>query len=81
VAGAILFGVPSRGMETQAIMSMVREQPNEGLVRDLTTSSGYLCSLHARFFEVALHGRMKLFWAFETRTFPTVAVSRNFSRL
>jgi hypothetical protein len=74
VVGAVLFGVPSRGMETQALVTMVRGQANEGLVRDLTTGSDYLQSLDDRFFEVALYGRMKLFWAFETRTSPTVAV-------
>jgi len=44
-------------------------------VRDLTARSDYLQSLDDRFFDVALQGRMKLFWAYETRTSPTVAVS------
>jgi len=73
-AGAVLFGVPSRGMETQALMTMVRGQANEGLVRDLTVPSEYLQSLDDRFFEAA--GAMKLFWAFETRTSPTVTVRK-----
>jgi len=75
VAGAVLFGVPSRGMETQALMAMVSGQPNMGLVRGLATSSGYLESLDDRFFDVARRGRMELFWAYETRLSPTVAVS------
>lgn len=72
-AGAVLFGVPSRGMETQALMTMVRGQANDGLLRDLTVPSEYLNSLDDQFVEVA--GGMKLFWAFETRTSPTVTVS------
>jgi predicted alpha/beta hydrolase family esterase len=72
VAGAVLFGVPSRGMETQALMAMVRGQANEGIVRDLTAKSHYLQSLDDRFLQAALTGTMKLFWAFETRTSPTV---------
>ena len=76
VAGAILFGVPSRGMETQALMTVVRGQANEAIVRDLTAGSDYLQSLDDRFSDVASQGRMKLFWAYETRTSPTVAVSR-----
>ncbi len=76
VAGAIMFGVPSRGMETQALMTVVRGQVNEVIVRDLTGGSGYLQSLDDRFSDVASRGRMKLFWAFETKTSPTVAVSR-----
>jgi len=75
VVGAILFGAPSRGMETQALMSMVSGQPNRGLVDDLTVSSDYLQRLDDCFFEVARRGRMELFWGYETRTSPTVAVS------
>jgi alpha-beta hydrolase superfamily lysophospholipase len=39
VVGAVLFGVPSRGMKTQALMTMVRRRPNERLVRDLAAKS------------------------------------------
>jgi len=74
-AGAVLFGTPARGMETQALMTMVSGQANAGLIRDLTAPSGYLRSLEDRFFDVATDGRMKLFWAFETKTSPTVSVS------
>jgi predicted alpha/beta hydrolase family esterase len=77
VVGAILFGAPSRGMETQALMSMVSGQPNKGLVDDLTTASDYLRCLDDRFFDVARRGRMELFWGYETKTSPTVAVSVN----
>ena len=80
-AGAVLFGAPTRGMETQALMTMVRGQANEGLIRDLTIPSGYLKSLEDQFFDVAIAGRMKLFWAFETKTSPTVAVSASLPRL
>ena len=58
VAGAILFGVPSRGMETQALMTIVRGQANEAIVRDLSVGSGYLQSLDDRFSDVASQGRM-----------------------
>ena len=74
-AGAVLFGAPTRGMETQALMAMVSGQANAGLIRDLAEPSEYLKSLEARFFDVTTDGRMKLFWAFETKTSPTVAVS------
>ena len=75
VAGAIFFGVPSRGMKTDALMTVVSGQPNEGLVYDLATASKYLQRLDDRFFEVARRGRMELFWAYETKTTPTVVVS------
>lgn len=54
MVGGVLFGVPSRGMETQALMAMVRGQPNEGLVRDLTKGLGYLQSLNEQFFNLTL---------------------------
>lgn len=79
VVGAVLFGAPSLGMETQALMSMVSGQPNKGLVDDLTTTSDYLRCLDNRFFEVARRGRMELFWGYEIKTSPTVAVSVNSS--
>jgi predicted alpha/beta hydrolase family esterase len=34
VGGAILFGVPSRGMETQALLTIVRGQANEATWSD-----------------------------------------------
>ena len=74
-AGAVLFGAPTRGMETQALMTMVSGQVNARLVLDLTILSEYLKRLEDRFFDVAMDGRMKLYWAFETQTSPTVAVS------
>jgi len=75
VAGAVFFGSPSRGMDTQALMTMVEGQPTAALVRDLATTSDYLQELDDRFFEVARRGRMEIFWAYETKTSPTVAVS------
>jgi hypothetical protein len=74
-AGAVFFGAPTRGMETQALVTMVSGQPNAGLIRDLAIRSEYLRCLEDRFFDVATDGRMKVFWAFETKTSPTVAVS------
>jgi len=61
VAGAILFGMPSHSMETQALITIVRRQANEAIVRDLTAGSDYLQSLDNRFSNVASQGRMKLF--------------------
>lgn len=75
VAGAVFFSTPSRGMDTQALMTMVEGQPTAALVHDLATTSDYLQELDDRFFEVARRGRMEIFWAYETKTSPTVAVS------
>lgn len=75
VDGAVFFGTPSRGMDTRALMTMVGGQSTEGLVRDLTVKSDYLEHLGDRFFEVARRGRMEIFWGYETKISPTVAVS------
>jgi len=73
--GSIFFGVPSRGMETQALMTMVNGQPNKNLVLDLAVGSDYLQCLDDRFFEVVRCGKMELFQGYETKTSPTVEVS------
>lgn len=74
LVGGVLFGVPSRGMETRALLAMVRGQPNEDLVRGLTRGSDYLKSLDEQFSDVVVPRGMNLFWAYETRTSPTVGV-------
>jgi len=75
VIGGVLFGVPSHGMETEALMTMVNGQPNENLVQDLDRDSPHLRSLDDKFSGIASLQKMTLFWAYETRTTATVAVS------
>ncbi|KAM0448003.1 hypothetical protein ACHAO4_008534 [Trichoderma viride] len=41
----MLFGVPNRGLETSSLMAMVKGQPNEALIRDLSESSRFLSLL------------------------------------
>ncbi|UKZ61131.1 uncharacterized protein TrAtP1_002402 [Trichoderma atroviride] len=45
----LLFGVPNRGLNNLSLMSVVKGQPNESLVRDLGESSRFLSLLHERF--------------------------------
>lgn len=78
ILGAVMFGVPSCGMETQALMAMVHGRVNEGLVQSLTAQSPHLQSLDELFHVIAHDKRMKLVWAYETKTSPTVAVSTIF---
>jgi hypothetical protein len=69
--------VPSRGMETQALLTMVSGQPNATLIHDLTIASDYLQHLDDRFSEVLRRTRIELFQGYETKTSPTVAVGTN----
>ncbi|KAK5989673.1 Protein SERAC1-like protein [Cladobotryum mycophilum] len=68
----LLFGVPNRGLDNSSLMSMVKGQPSENLVKDLGESSRFLRLLHQRFNKCfTLHGS-KIICVFETRRTPTV---------
>jgi predicted alpha/beta hydrolase family esterase len=75
VRGALFFGVPSHGMTISHLLSMVGEQPNRHFVETLSENSDYLRSLDDRFSGISYLKGMRLFWAYETRTSPTVIVS------
>ncbi|KAL7815736.1 hypothetical protein V8C26DRAFT_103026 [Trichoderma gracile] len=71
--GAIFFGVPSEGMNIEDIHSMLGDQPNKSaLVAEISERSGFLSSLEERIHGISRIRGMKLFWAYETQTTPTV---------
>jgi len=74
IKGVIFFGVPSRPMPFESLYSIVQEQPNEGLVRDLTNKSEYLGVLEHEFSQILSLGTMTMFWAYETKMTRTVMV-------
>ncbi|KAH6608207.1 hypothetical protein Trco_004520, partial [Trichoderma cornu-damae] len=78
--GAIFFGVPSDGMSISDIHNMLGDQPNKGaLVEEISSGSTFLRNLEEKASGV-LHVRgMKLFWAYETQTTPTVQIDANHS--
>ncbi|KAL6695606.1 hypothetical protein J3F84DRAFT_408618 [Trichoderma pleuroticola] len=67
----LFFAVPNRGLDNLNLMSMVKGQPNEDLVRNLGVDSPFLNHLHESF-----HKRFTLnseiICVFETKTTPTV---------
>jgi hypothetical protein len=71
----MLFGVPNRGLNNSALMSMVRGQPNEELVRYLEPSSRFASDLHQRFYETFTLDHSKIICIYETKETPTVRVS------
>ncbi|PTB53172.1 hypothetical protein M431DRAFT_509509 [Trichoderma harzianum CBS 226.95] len=67
----MFFAVPNRGLDNLNLMSMVKGQPNEDLVRNLGVESPFLNHLHESF-----HRRFTLnseiICVFETKTTPTI---------
>jgi hypothetical protein len=78
VQGGVFFGVPSTGMETKHLLAVIKGQPNEDLVRDLSVKSEYLRMLDDRFSGICSLRNVKIFWAYEQRTSPTVVVRLHF---
>jgi hypothetical protein len=74
IRGAIFFGVPNLGMEQSHLQRLVQHQPNGALVKDLAVGSQYLIDLDERFLAHRSNQRMKVFWAYETRTSSTIEV-------
>jgi alpha-beta hydrolase superfamily lysophospholipase len=77
VLGAIMFGVPSLGMEQSHLLAMVEGQPTETLVQDLSRDgdSNYLVRLNERFESLSFLRTAQIMWAYETERTPTVIVS------
>src|SRR5271155_867822 len=71
----LLFGVPNRGLDNSSLMAMVKGQPNEALVRDLSGSSRFLSLLHRMFYERFALDDSRIICVYETQMTPTVEVS------
>lgn len=76
ILGAIMFGVPSLGMEQTHLISVVEGRPNEQLVQDLARDGGanYVRRLNTRFKGLTFLRTARLIWAYETRESPTLIV-------
>ncbi|KAL7782793.1 hypothetical protein V8C37DRAFT_397655 [Trichoderma ceciliae] len=68
----LFFGVPNRGLDNRSLMSMVKGQPNESLVRDLSESSRFLSLLHERFNDCFSFADSKIICVNETKYTRTV---------
>jgi len=77
IRGAIMFGVPSLGMEQSHLLAMVEGRPNESLVQDLPREGGsnYIRQLNDQFEGLSFIKTTRIFWAYETQDSPTVMVS------
>ncbi len=76
VRGIVFFGVPSRGMPHNDILTILGGQPNkDAFVAQISDTSDYLRTLEHQFGGIAFLRTVKLFWAYETKTTRTVEVS------
>lgn len=75
IHGAIMFGVPHLGMDQSHLAVVVKDQPNETLVQDLSPNSPYLKKLNDSFSGISLQGNMKMVLVYETMKSETVQVS------
>ena len=71
----VFFGVPNRGLNTISLVSMVKGQPNEDLVRNLDPSSPFLGHLHDMFYRCFTYDDSQVVCFYETKETPTVEVS------
>lgn len=72
IHGAIMFGVPHLGMDQSHLAVVVKDQPNETLVQDLSPNSPYLKKLNDSFSGISLQGNMKMVLVYETMKSETV---------
>lgn len=73
--GAIFFGVPSQGLDVSDLQIMLEGQPNkDALVKEISNKSPFVEILEEQFAGISHLQQMKLFWAYETETTPTVIV-------
>ncbi|KAG4221696.1 hypothetical protein PC116_g29828 [Phytophthora cactorum] len=78
IAGAIFFGVPSRGMDIHDVSRMLGDQPNkDALVSEISAKSDYLSRLEKKFAGASLLRQIKMYWAYETKLTPTITSVNN----
>lgn len=73
--GGIFFGVPSQGMHTSHLLTIVKSQTTEKMIQDLSKGSEYLLNLDNKFSGLSAVRNMRLHLAYETKTSPTIKAS------
>src|SRR5450432_4046488 len=70
IRGALFFGVPSQGMDVESLIQIVRNQPNEELLRSLGPHSKVLRD-QSRAFKDAFRQSLPIAYFYECQTSPT----------
>jgi hypothetical protein len=73
VHGAMFFGVPNQGMETDAFHSVVKDQPNKSLVANLEKQTDYLRKQSQQFNKIIKKLRLDMIYFFEEELSPQLA--------
>ncbi|KAK1252596.1 hypothetical protein MKX08_003783 [Trichoderma sp. CBMAI-0020] len=74
--GAIFFGVPSQGLDVSDLDIMLKDQPNkDALVNEISNESPFIDMLEEQFSGISHFRNMKLLWAYETKTTPTITMA------
>ena len=68
------FGVPNQGMYMSHLLAMVGDQPNEGLVKELSNNSDYLSMLDIQFSGLAVFRATRFISVYETKRSRTTKV-------
>lgn len=74
VYGLIFFGVPNAGIRIEHWLPIVKDQPNEVLIRNLSPGSEYLIKLQRSFEAHFTHPESKILSIFETMRTRTAKV-------
>lgn len=69
--GALFFGVPNRGLRVDCLRPMVKGQPNELLISNLSSESDYLRQLHRTFCSAFTFADSRIISFYETKVSPT----------
>lgn len=74
VRGGVFFGVPNMGIEQGGFYSIVHNNANEFLIRDLSGRTNFYRELTKAFAGIPFNEHCTFFWAYETKESPTVIV-------
>lgn len=76
VYGLVFFGVPNVGIRIEHWLPIVKDQPNEILIRNLRPGSDYLLNLQRSFEAQFTYPNSKILSVFETMRTQTAKVSQ-----
>ncbi|OMP85203.1 hypothetical protein BK809_0003871 [Diplodia seriata] len=77
ISALLFFGAPSEGLDNEVLELMVKDQPNDYLVKTLGRSSGVLRTQMVAFRRVFEESRFLTFWYYGTEMTPTPKQVRN----
>lgn len=71
--GALFYGVPNQGMETEAMCSVVKDQPNASLINSLQRDSDLLTHQTLEFDKIISYLNLDIIYFYEEKLSPQLA--------